>query len=90
VDVDHSTVTTYSMVRPEVVERASLDPSDKLVGAGGFIERGLVEDNEMSVGVQRGLHTGANQFVEFGRHESAIGHFHGVLNERLAQSAKPA
>ncbi len=90
VDVDHSTVTTYSMVRPEVVERASLDPSDKLVGAGSFIERGLVEDNEMSAGVQRGLHTGANQFVEFGRHESAIGHFHGVLNERLAQSAKPA
>jgi choline monooxygenase len=87
VDVDHSTVTTYSMVRPEVAERISLDPSDRLVGAGSLIERGLAEDNEMSTGVQRGLLTGANRFVEFGRHESAIGHFHAALGERLARSA---
>ena len=90
VDVDHSTVTTYSMVRQEVAEQAALDPSSKLVGAGSFIERGLAEDNEMSAGVQRGLRSGANEFVEFGRHESAIGHFHAALAERLAQSAKPA
>jgi hypothetical protein len=45
-----------------------------------------VEDNEMSEGVQRGLRTGANEFVEFGRHESAIGHFHATLDERLARS----
>jgi choline monooxygenase len=90
VDVDHSTVTTYSMVRPEVAEQAARDPSNKLVGAGSLIERGLVEDNEMSAGVQRGLRSGANEFVEFGRHESAIGHFHAALSERLAQSAKSA
>jgi phenylpropionate dioxygenase-like ring-hydroxylating dioxygenase large terminal subunit len=88
VDVGHSTVTTYSMVTPEVAERVSLDPSDKLVGAGSLIERGLAEDNEMSTGVQRGLLTGANQFVEFGRHESAVGHFHAALGERLARSAR--
>ena len=39
----------------------------------------------MSEGVQRGLHAGANKFVEFGRHESAIGHFHATLDERLAR-----
>jgi choline monooxygenase len=83
VDVDHSTVTVYSMVRPEVAERASLHGAEKLAGAGSFIEQGLVEDNEMSAGVQRGLHSGANEFVEFGRHESAIGHFHATLAERL-------
>jgi hypothetical protein len=44
-----------------------------------------VEDNEMSEGVQRGLHSGANEFVEFGRHESAIGHFHATLDERLVR-----
>jgi len=85
VDVDHSTVTVHSMVRPDVAERASRDAPSNLVGAGSFIERGLVEDNEMSAGVQRGLHAGANAFVEFGRHESAIGHFHGTLKERLAR-----
>jgi phenylpropionate dioxygenase-like ring-hydroxylating dioxygenase large terminal subunit len=86
VDVDHTTVTVYSMVRPEVAERTSLNgEAQELVGAGSFIERGLVEDNEMSAGVQRGLHSGANEFVEFGRHESAIGHFHANLDERLAR-----
>jgi choline monooxygenase len=85
VDVDHSTVTVYSMVRPDVAERASLDASSNLVGQGSFIERGLVEDNEMSAGVQRGLQSGANSFVEFGLHESAIGHFHATLDGRLAR-----
>jgi choline monooxygenase len=91
VDVDHSTVTTYSMVRPEPKEgTARLSPDAgpiNPVGRASFIARGLVEDNEMSAGVQRGLHAGANEFVEFGRHESAIGHFHATLDERLARSA---
>ncbi len=87
VDVDHTTVTVYSMVRPEVAERDSLDRPSNLTGAGSLIGAGLVEDNEMSEGVQRGLHAGANSFVEFGRHESAIGHFHATLDERLARLA---
>jgi choline monooxygenase len=84
VNVDHSTVTIYSMVRPEVADRDSPSPANP-AGAGSFIARGLVEDNEMSEGVQRGLHSGANKFVEFGRHESAAGHFHATLDERLAR-----
>jgi phenylpropionate dioxygenase-like ring-hydroxylating dioxygenase large terminal subunit len=87
VDVDHSTLVVYSMVRPEVADRASLDSPKNPAGAGSFIARGAVEDNQMSVGVQRGLHAGANEFVEFGRHESAIGHFHATLDERLARLA---
>jgi hypothetical protein len=47
-----------------------------------------LEDNEMSAGVQRGSHAGANAFVDFGRHESAIGHFHANLDQRLALSAE--
>jgi choline monooxygenase len=84
VDVDHSTLVVYSMVRREVADRASVNSPKNPAGAGTFIARGAVEDNEMSVGVQRGLHAGANEFVEFGRHESAIGHFHATLDERLA------
>ncbi|MHA7651486.1 aromatic ring-hydroxylating oxygenase subunit alpha [Mycobacterium sp. ML4] len=79
VDIDHSTLTIYSMVRPEVADRTNP------VAADTFIARGAVEDNEMSEGVQRGLRSGANAFVEFGRHESAAGHWHAVLDERLAR-----
>lgn len=81
VDIDHSTVVVYSMVKPEMAQHVSppIDP------AGTLVARGAVEDNEMSAGVQRGLRSGANEFVEFGRHESAIGHFHATLDERLAR-----
>ncbi|MDT5330926.1 MAG: hypothetical protein QOF31_2223 [Mycobacterium sp.] len=83
VDVDHTTVTIYAMVTPEVADYVSANPGAaddprNLLNAGG------VEDNEMSEGVQRGLHAGANAFVEFGTHESAIGRFHAALDERLA------
>ena len=86
VDLDHTMATTYSMVRPDVAAGLSLDagpndPSDP----DGFIARGVAEDNEMSAGVQRGLRSGANAFVEFGRHESAAGHYHATLDERLAR-----
>ncbi|OBK21536.1 aromatic ring-hydroxylating oxygenase subunit alpha [Mycobacterium asiaticum] len=86
VDVGHSTVVIYSLARSEIAERVSGDNRD---GAGTLVARGAVEDNEMSEGVQRGLHSGANEFVEFGRHESAIGHFHAVLDERLSQLSAP-
>jgi phenylpropionate dioxygenase-like ring-hydroxylating dioxygenase large terminal subunit len=91
VDIDHTTVTTYSMVRPEVAARLSSDAgSVDPASAGSFIARGLAEDNEMSAGVQRGLRSGANDFVEFGRHESAIGHFHVTLDARLARAGGSA
>ena len=88
VDVGHSTVTVYAMVTPDVAERASINASQggEPTGANTLLARGALEDNEMSAGVQRGLHAGANSFVEFGRHESAIGHFHATLDERLARS----
>lgn len=86
VDLDHTMATTYSMVRPDVAARLPLeagpnDPADP----DGFIARGVAEDNEMSEGVQRGLRSGANAFVEFGRHESAAGHYHATLDDRLAR-----
>jgi phenylpropionate dioxygenase-like ring-hydroxylating dioxygenase large terminal subunit len=87
VDVGHSTVTVYAMVTPDVAERVSINASHggEPTGANTLLARGALEDNEMSAGVQRGLHAGANSFVEFGRHESAIGHFHATLDERLAR-----
>ncbi|MBP1816902.1 Rieske 2Fe-2S domain-containing protein [Mycobacterium sp. OAE908] len=83
IDIDHTNVTIYAMVTPEVTERLSTDP-DAAAGARDLLNEGGIEDNEMSEGVQKGLYAGANDFVEFGTHESAIGRFHCNLDERLA------
>jgi phenylpropionate dioxygenase-like ring-hydroxylating dioxygenase large terminal subunit len=85
VDVDHSTVTIYAMVTPDVAEKLSAN-ADGDARARSLLDAGGVEDNEMSAGVQRGLRAGANAFLEFGRHESAIGRFHATLDERLEWS----
>lgn len=85
IDIDHTTVTIYAMVTPEVMQRASKDPATSQ-DARNLLNEGGIEDNEMSEGVQLGLHAGANTFVEFGTHESAIGHFHATLDDRLAST----
>jgi phenylpropionate dioxygenase-like ring-hydroxylating dioxygenase large terminal subunit len=91
VDIGHSTVTIYSMARTESAERVpSASGQFNPAAAGTLVARGAVEDNDMSEGVQRGLASGANAFVEFGRHESAAGHFHAVLDGRLARHADAA
>ena len=41
----------------------------------------------MSLGVQPGLHAGPT-VLEFGRHESAIGHFHRQLADLLDAAAR--
>jgi choline monooxygenase len=86
VDVDHSTITTYAVARPEAAEAAPITAATEndATTATTLLARGALEDNEMSVGVQRGLRAGANTFLEFGRHESAIGHFHAALDQCLA------
>jgi choline monooxygenase len=83
IDIDHTTVTIYAMVTTDVAERVSANP-EAAGGARDLLNEGGVEDNDMSEGVQRGLYAGANTFVEFGTHESAIGRFHATLDERLA------
>jgi choline monooxygenase len=82
VDVDHTNVTIYAMTTAKVAEYVSANP-DAADDPRSLLNAGGVEDNEMSEGVQRGLHAGANTFVEFGTHESAIGRFHAALDDRL-------
>jgi choline monooxygenase len=88
--VDRSRVTTYTLATPEAADAAliAVGRQSDARPAPSLLTRGALEDNEMSAGVQRGLHAGANAFVEFGRHESAIGHFHGTLSRRLALLAR--
>lgn len=82
VAIDRSTVTIYALTTPAVAEAISVNP-DNAAGARALLAAGGVEDNEMSEGVQRGLRAGANTFLEFGTHESAVGRFHATLDERL-------
>lgn len=84
IDIDHTTVTIYAMVTPDVIRRAAADPETSQ-DARNLLNEGGIEDNDMSEGVQLGLHAGANTFVEFGTHESAIGLFHATLDDRLAR-----
>lgn len=92
VDFAHSVVTLYAMVTPEVARSASAQRQNRGAddGARSLLDAGALEDNEMSQGVQRGLSAGANAFLEFGRHETAIGRFHAALDERLALFESPA
>jgi phenylpropionate dioxygenase-like ring-hydroxylating dioxygenase large terminal subunit len=93
VDVANSLVTIYSLGTPEVAQNVLVNGGEHDnpgEGARSLLDTGALEDNEMSAGVQRGLRAGANTFLEFGRHESAIGRFHATLDERLAQFTGPA
>lgn len=83
VDISHTTVTMYALVTGQTAAKlATVDVA--AAGERSLLAMGGVEDNEMSEGVQRGLHAGANEFVEFGTHESALGLFHAHLDERLS------
>jgi phenylpropionate dioxygenase-like ring-hydroxylating dioxygenase large terminal subunit len=82
IDVEHSMVTSYFMTKHDPGELS--EENSAKAAADSLLSRGAVEDNQISLGVQRGLRARANDFVEFGRHESAIGHFHQTLEERLA------
>jgi len=79
IDVEHSGFTTYAMNG----DSQAAHPCEDRGEGPTLVDRGAIEDNTMSAAVQRGLHAGANDFVEFGRHESAIGHFHATLDGLL-------
>ncbi len=80
IDIDHSGFLTYTLTEPTLAG----DTQDR-PGGRSLIDRGALEDYTMSAAVQRGLRAGANAFVEFGRQESAAGHFHATLDDRLAR-----
>jgi phenylpropionate dioxygenase-like ring-hydroxylating dioxygenase large terminal subunit len=48
-----------------------------------FAAIGAIEDRNIVLSAQRGLRTGANDFLEFGLYESAIGRFHSAITHQL-------
>ena len=80
--IDRSLLITYVMAKEGAMPsgQASADGPRRgldLVNDGGN------EDRAVACGVQRGLASGANEFLEFGRFEGAIGHFHRNLHALL-------
>lgn len=86
VDLSRTKQTTYHMTKstdnPDseaVLETARRD-LDFVNGTG------QVEDIAMVQGIQRSLHSGANEVFTFGHFEPAIVHFHKQLSEMLASA----
>jgi hypothetical protein len=68
-----------------LTDRAPDDVSaqDTLKRGGDFVNLGAIEDRDVSMAIQRGLASGANDFFEYGLFEGAIGHFHRTLHAAI-------
>jgi hypothetical protein len=49
------------------------------------VDAGAAEDREMAMAIQRSLASEANEFLEFGRFEGAIVHFHRTLAAAIGE-----
>ena len=74
---------TYQIGPGPQTEDQSGDRADATARDLAFVELGGREDRDMALRVQRGLDSGANSEVTFGRFEGALGHFHRHLRAAL-------
>lgn len=81
-EVNRTLLLTYLLTdrnNDNVEEQAEVKKGDD------FVTAGAAEDREVACAIQRGLKSGANEYFEFGRFESLIGHFHRTLDAMLAR-----
>lgn len=82
--IDRTLLVTYTLSdRGDETVETHVD----LKRAGDFVNAGAVEDREVAAAIQQGLKSGANDFFEYGRFESLIGHFHRTLDAALEATA---
>ena len=86
ISVSQTKITTYHLTRS--TDEAG---AESAVKAGkhdlAFVnETGQKEDIALVTGIQRGLHSGANEVFTFGAFEPAIIHFHKGMARRLPQT----
>jgi len=77
VAVDRTRVFGYTLSAPS--DRYQGKGTVELARASEFAEAGGREDTAVSLAIQRGLASGANEFFVFGRFEGAVAHFHRTL-----------
>jgi phenylpropionate dioxygenase-like ring-hydroxylating dioxygenase large terminal subunit len=82
----HTYITAAADAPAEMSSHSdAVDASDARATAGAaLIAAGAAEDNAAVRAIQDGLASGANAFLEFGRFETAIQHFHRGMHAALA------
>jgi len=83
--VDCTRMLTWTLTDRQAT---SSDAGVEVGTARDFVNQGAAEDRAVSLSIQKGLASGANDFFEFGRFEGAITHFHRALHEAV-DGAKP-
>ena len=83
---DRTKILTYTLTERREHDG---DGHEALKRSQDFLIAGTIEDNAMTLAIQRGLASGANAFFEFGRFEGAIGHFHRALHAVIDETPLP-
>ena len=83
VSVSATNFITYQLGPLPPVDGTGADRAEATAKDLAFVELGGREDRDMALRVQRGLDTGANTDVTFGRFEGALAHFHRHLDAEL-------
>jgi phenylpropionate dioxygenase-like ring-hydroxylating dioxygenase large terminal subunit len=78
--IDNTRLVTFLLTDRDPGDAAA---GDTLKRGGDFVNLGAIEDRDVSLAIQRGLASGANDFFEFGLFEGAIGHFHRTLHAAI-------
>jgi len=81
VRVDRTRVLTYRWLQPDGADRSA---------AVGLVDQGAAEDFAVARTIQHGLDSGSNRYLNFGRFEGAISHFHQTLDAALGQASSTA
>src|SRR4029079_9429321 len=78
--VDCTRMLTWTLTDRQAT---SSDAGVEVGTARDFVNQGAAEDRAVSLSIQKGLASGANDVFEFGRFEGAITHFHRGLHEAV-------
>jgi phenylpropionate dioxygenase-like ring-hydroxylating dioxygenase large terminal subunit len=82
--IDRTLLITYLLGKPSDGDRQPDGEAQPTTLRGlDLVDAGAVEDREVACSIQRSIASGANEFFEFGRFESAIGHFHRALHAAI-------
>jgi phenylpropionate dioxygenase-like ring-hydroxylating dioxygenase large terminal subunit len=82
--IDRTRFHTYVTAAAETEGDASRPVRTTSAEGAALIAAAALEDNAATIAIQEGFASEANTFLEFGRFEGAIGHFHRTLRAALA------
>jgi phenylpropionate dioxygenase-like ring-hydroxylating dioxygenase large terminal subunit len=84
--IDESTTRQHTYLVTDIDEN-NTELLNTVTEGQQFAAKGAIEDQQIVLSAQRGLLSGANQHLEFGLFESAIGRLHFYLAREIEQQA---